>query len=81
MSRTYTAARHRHRNKHINGEIWGRSDFKVGPDDKIFPRGGGDPVGSPGGKKSAKNEANRARRRRANYFLRLEAFCRDVWGD
>lgn len=75
MSRTRVCRRitwPRPRNKHLNGEVWGRSDFIVGPNGKVFPRAGGEPVGSPSGKKWAKTEAARIRRRQA------DRVCREV---
>lgn len=62
----------RPRNKHLNGEIWGRSDFIVGPNSKVYPRAGGEPVGSPSSKKWAKTQAARIHRRRGRNIVRQE---------
>lgn len=81
MSRTHVRARitwPRPRNKHLNGEVWGRSDYIVSDaTGKVYPRAGGDPVGGPGGKKWAKTEASRIRRRQGAKTLRahMENCC------
>lgn len=83
MSRTYSGRRvswPRASNKHVNGEIWGRSDYTIGPDDKVYPRAGGERVGGPGSKKFAKKEANGFRRRIAKAQLRAEVIARAAWG-
>lgn len=65
--------RHRNKvrasNKHVNGEVWGRSDFLVSDSGKVYPRAGGERVGSPSNKKSAKAEATRTRRRRDKVII------------
>ncbi len=53
-----------------NGEIWGRSDFKLAANGKVFPRAGGEPVGSPLNKKAAKAEIVRMRRRQSREVCR-----------
>lgn len=72
MSRSYVGKRCRNSNKHLNSEVWGRSDYSIGPDDKVFPRQGGEPVGGPESKKYAKTEVSRLRRRYAKNRLRAE---------
>lgn len=84
MSRSYVGKRidwPRVSNKHLNGEIWGRSDYSIGPDDKVYPRAGGERVGSPGSKRWAKKEAAGFRRRCAKAQLRAEVLARIAWGD
>lgn len=48
--------------RRVNGEIWGHCCYKV-VNGKVYPMAGGEPVGSPGHKKSAKRAVVRIRRR------------------
>lgn len=59
------------RGRRTNGEIWGRGCFKVA-DGKVFSDCGGEPVGSPGHKRSAKQEVARQRRREDKKIIKSE---------
>lgn len=51
------------RGKRVNGEIWGRGEYSIGPGGKVYPAIGGSEVGSPMRKRDAKSGAARMRRR------------------
>ena len=57
--------------KNINKEIWGRSCFIIS-NGKIYPKNGGEEVGSPSSKKYAKKEASRMRRREDKKIIEIE---------